>query len=697
MRVLQASANAADFFWAEISTQAPPPVLLSKLLPDIGAWYRSDAPVFHAPLAEGKLHMTAHRSSGVIVIEVERSPAQPLQDLFSRLRGFVEVLASRLELGSSLEATAAFIQELTRFDRVLVYRFDPDWNGHVVAEAGNGSLPSYLDLRFPAGDIPAQARALYVSNRVRIISDVDYQPVPIEPADTPGSALPLDLSLAQLRSVSPLHLEYMRNMGTAASMSISIMVDGALWGLVACHSAMPHTVPVTIRDACDFIVQSLGMRIAAQVHGEDASSRVALSRISARLLSAMTSDASWLDGLVSVPDDLLAQVEASGAAIVTPDRYLAIGSTPSEDDVRTLVSWLGGRGDEEIVSTHSLALELPSAVAYAGTASGIIAIRISELFPSWLIWFRPEVVSTVQWGGNPHKAVQEAGRIHPRKSFDAWREQVRLQAPVWSEAQLSAARDLRRAIVGIVLRNAEEMAQLSSELQRSNKELEAFSYSISHDLRAPFRHIVGFAQLLRERESGLDAKSQHYLQNISESALAAGKLVDDLLAFSQLGRTAILRKSVDMNKLVAEVVKSVTYATEGRDITWEIADLPVAWGDATLLRQVWFNLVENSVKYTRPRNPAVITISGQTDDEGTVYSVSDNGVGFDMAYASKLFGVFQRLQRSEDFEGTGIGLALVRRIIDRHNGDITATGEVDKGSSFVFALPNHEKKGRSRV
>jgi light-regulated signal transduction histidine kinase (bacteriophytochrome) len=697
LTVLQASANASDFFGTDVARQGPAPAYLAQVLPEIAAWYASETPVLQTVLGEGELHLTAHRSGGLIVIEIERSPIQPLQDLFSRLRGFVEVLSRHSDSDGSLGATATFIHELTGFDRVLVYRFDRDWNGHVVAEAGNGNLPSYLDLRFPAGDIPAQARALYAANRVRIISDVDYRPVPIEPASAPGTMAPLDLSGAQLRSVSPLHLEYMRNMGTAASMSVSIMVEDDLWGLVACHSARPHSVPVTIRDACDFIVQSLGMRIAAQANGEDAASRVALARISARLLSAMTSEASWLDGLVRAPDDLLAQVAASGAAIVTSDRYLSVGSTPSEAHVRSIVSWLSGRGDEEIVSTHSLAAEFAAAEAFAGSASGILAIRISELFPNWLIWFRPEVISTVQWGGNPHKVVQEAGRIHPRKSFDAWREQVRLNAPAWTEAELSAARDLRRAIVGIVLRNAEEMAQLSSELQRSNKELEAFSYSVSHDLRAPFRHIVGFSQLLRERESGLDAKSQHYLQHISESAVAAGKLVDDLLAFSQLGRTAILRKNVDMNKLVAEVVKSVLYEAEGRDIIWEIADLPVAWGDATLLRQVWFNLIENSVKYTRPRSPAVITISGWSEADATVFRVSDNGVGLDMTYAGKLFGVFQRLQRVEDFEGTGIGLALVRRILDRHNGTITATGEVDKGSAFVFALPNPETKGRAHV
>ena len=403
----------------------------------------------------------------------------------------------------------------------------------------------------------------------------------------------------------------------------------------------------------------------------------------------------WVDGLASAPEDLLAQVDASGAAIVTEDSYMAVGAAPAERHVRGIVEWLESQGDHEVISSSSLAVEFPPAEAFAGEASGIIAIRISGRYASWLIWFRPEAVRTVQWGGDPHKVVREDGRIHPRKSFDAWREQVRLCALPWTEAQLSAARDLRSAIVGIVLSKAEELAELSSELQRSNKELEAFSYSVSHDLRAPFRHIVGFAQLLRERENDLDPKSQHYLDTISESAIAAGRLVDDLLNFSQLGRATIIQKQVDMNKLVAEVVKSVTMMSKDRDIQWSIAKLPNAWGDATLLRQVWYNLVDNAVKYPRPRQPAVITIEGWAADESMFYRVTDNGVGFDMAYANKLFGVFQRLQRAEDFEGTGIGLALVRRIVDRHNGSITAIGKVDEGASFVFALPTPEKKGRA--
>ncbi len=689
MAVLQASANTKDCLGDTITHGKAPGGAIGERLDDIAAWHASEEPQLQ--IQAGNLSLGFHRAGSMIIAEAEMSSGDAADQVFLKLRGFAQQLAGQPDLSGALSSTVRLIESLTGFDRVLAYRFDKQWNGHVVAEAGNGRLPSYLDLRFPAGDIPAQARALYAANHIRIIPDADYVPVRIDPAHNPETGSPLDMSAAQLRSVSPIHLEYMRNMGTAASMSISIMVDGQLWGLIACHSHKPHNVTVVTREACDFIVQTLAMRIAAQEHADGAAHSVALARIQGRLLGAMSASQYWLDGLISNPSDLLAQVAAAGAAIVTGGDYVRIADAPEEPEVRRIIEWLDERPETEIFTSGALSLDMPGAEDFAAKASGIVAIRISELHPSWLIWFRPEVLRTVEWGGNPHKVIHEKGRIHPRVSFERWSDEVRLHCLPWADAEIAAARDLRAAIVGIVLRKAEELAQLSGELQRSNKELEAFSYSVSHDLRAPFRHIVGFAQLLREREGALDEKSKHYLETISEAALSAGRLVDDLLNFSQLGRASIVHKAVDMNKLVAEVVRSVMLSNTEREIVWAIEPLPNAWGDATLLRQVWFNLIENAVKYSRPRTPAEISVSGKAEEERTTYTVTDNGVGFDMTYVDKLFGVFQRLQRVEDFEGTGIGLALVRRIIERHHGLIRGEGEVDHGASFVFALPNQGK------
>jgi light-regulated signal transduction histidine kinase (bacteriophytochrome) len=692
--VVQASQNVADYLGETIELGRVPSGEVAAHLEPMSQWFVTDEPFYQAVLTSEQLSLVAHRRGERIVVEVERTEIRPVDEVFGTLRSFTHRLGTQADIPKSLAAAAEFVRQLTQFDRVLVYRFDPDWNGHVVAESNGGRLPVYLDLRFPSGDIPAQARALYSVNRLRIIPNATYVPVPILSVDEPDSA-PLDLSLSQLRSVSPVHLEYMRNMGTFASMSVSIIVDGAFWGLIACHSAEPHLISHATREICDFVAQSLAMRISALVRAEDAATRAALAVNTSHLLAAMTSTPDWVDGLLGASEALLAQVHAAGAAVVIDGRVRCIGSVPDEHSVMNIVEWLSKREGESHFATESLSSEMDGVDDIAGVASGVLAVSISKVHNSWLIWFRPELVRTVTWGGNPHKVIRESGRIHPRQSFDAWKELVRRQAAPWLATEEVAAQDLRAAIVGIVLRKAEELAQLSTELQRSNKELEAFSYSVSHDLRAPFRHIVGFAQLLRERETELDPKSQHYLQTISEAALSAGKLVDDLLNFSQLGRASVTKKPVDMNKLVAEVVKSVRLSALDRNIEWSIAKLPDAWGDATLIRQVWFNLIDNAVKYTRPRNPAKITIDGHVMDDIFIYNVRDNGVGFDMAYVGKLFGVFQRLQRAEDFDGTGIGLALARRIIERHNGSIKAVGEIDSGASFTFALPGPERKERA--
>jgi chemotaxis family two-component system sensor kinase Cph1 len=238
-----------------------------------------------------------------------------------------------------------------------------------------------------------------------------------------------------------------------------------------------------------------------------------------------------------------------------------------------------------------------------------------------------------------------------------------------------------------VLRRAEERAELTSQLQRSNKELESFSYSVSHDLRAPFRHIVGYTQLLRDREKSLSEQSRHYLDSINEAAVSAGQLVDDLLSFSQLGRTTLAVSPVDMSKLVQEIIRSVEPDVRNRRVEWRVQPLPATTGDAALLRQALYNLIDNALKYSRDRSPAIVTIRGEQTTTECIYTVRDNGVGFDMAYVHKLFGVFQRLHRMEEFAGTGIGLALTRRIIERHGGRIEAHGELDQGAEFRFALP----------
>jgi chemotaxis family two-component system sensor kinase Cph1 len=714
LRIVQASQNVPDRPGrpgADVIGRS-----LIEVLPEI-AGALADAPAAQ-PEGEGarylrtldldtaagprRYDLAVHRSGPLTVVELEEAAPGAgadlsLDALSPRLNAFVESLHRAETVAELCGLLAAEARRVTGFDRALVYRFDRDWHGTVVAEDGNGVLPSYLDLRFPASDIPAQARELYRRNRLRIIPDAGYVPVPIVPAVPPSTGAPLDLSQSILRSVSPVHVEYMRNMGTMASMSVSILVEGRLWGLISCHNKAPRRVPLQARNACDLLTRVFALQLAAKERSAEAEERLRLGAVGGRLLGYMTEADGFAAGLVAHADDLMVLADAEGVAIVAGDQCRLVGRTPAKAEVQRLCEWLAARdGDEDVWATDALGEVYPPAAGFTEVASGLLAISVSQTSPNAVLWFRPEVVQTVRWGGDPTKAAtpDPSGgpmRLHPRTSFEIWKETLRGRALPWSAAQIDAAKDLRAAILGIVLRRAEELAALSEELQRSNKELEAFSYSVSHDLRAPFRHIVGYSELLRTREGErLSDKGRHYLDTIVEAAFSAGTLVDSLLTFSQMGRNALKRVFGDMNLLVEEVRRKVMRdVPAGRQIRWQVGSLGRVYADPVMLRLVVENLLSNAVKYSRGRPDAVIEVGRAPDDRGeAVFFVRDNGIGFDMAYVNKLFGVFQRLHRVEEFEGTGIGLANVRRIVERHGGRVWAEGALGQGATFHFTLPD---------
>lgn len=705
LRVVQASVNAAELLRIGPGT-TPLGKRIEELFPgDVGRTVREalhDEAIDQRPSQiatieidiDRRFLVLAHRREGRLIVEFEQIVAGDLRSpevLYAQSTEFISALQAAGDPHSLQEIAVRQVRKLNGFDRVLLYQFDDAWHGTVVAEDGNDRLPKYLGLRFPADDIPAQARELYQLNRIRLIVNADYQSVPLEPAVNPATGRPLDLTFAALRSVSPIHLQYMRNMGTPASMSISVVSRGKLWGLIACHHSEPKNVPFAVRTACEFVGQILALQLEATQRAAEAERRVELKSRQSKLLESMAAyGPDFFDGLAADPESLLAIAGATGAAIVDDQRCRIVGHAPDERRIRALAAWLADNVVDEVFATDQIAAELPEFADLTSVASGVAAVAVSKLHPSYVLWFRAERATTVSWAGDPRKPPKVPGQetLHPRKSFEIWKETVRGRSLPFLPSEIEALVELRNSIIGVVLRRAEENAELSAELQRSNKELEAFSYSVSHDLRAPFRHIVGFSELLRERAAArLTPEDRRHLEIIADSAQTAGQLVDNLLAYSRMGRTKIEKHSVDLNELFAEARDDAMLDAGSRNIRWEIDPLPTVSADVSMMRSVAQNLLSNAVKFTRQREKAEIAVRCVEHSNEYVISVRDNGVGFDMAYVDKLFGVFQRMHRMEDFEGTGIGLANVRRIIARHGGRTWATGEVGRGAEIFFSLP----------
>lgn len=647
----------------------------------------------------GAFDVLVHRYDALLMLEFEavtRAGAADFRHLYPLVGNFLQQLDDTDTIETMSARAAGEIRGVTGFNRVLVYKFDDEGHGHVLAESNDGKLPSYLGQRFPASDIPRQARELYVANRIRLIGDANYVPSRLVPPENPLTGAANDLSFAALRSVSPVHLQYMRNMGTLASMSVSLMVKGKLWGLISCHNAAPCHLAFDKRTACEQLGQILALRVESREMRDELQFRLEVRRVMVSMLAGLTKGADFIENMGSVFPELLHFVRAGGAAIVVDDRIVGYGDTPDEAQLRELVAWLQANTHDDLYHTDRLGSEFAPAAAWRHNASGLLAMPISRIHKHYLLWFRPEIVYTIDWAGNPHaKAAAPASsgaaptQLSPRTSFDSWRETVHGTSAPWHQGEIEMALEFRTALLGIALERAEQMAELAEELGRANKELEAFSYSVSHDLRAPLRHIVGFSDLLLETAgTDMSDKHQRFLTNIKESARLAGKLVDDLLSFSQMGRAALQPVQVDMNELMRSCIDKLSLDTRGRRVEWHVGHLPPVVADPVFIQLALVNLLANAVKFTGTRDPAVIRVEGRSEAAATVFTVADNGVGFNMDYVHKLFGVFQRLHRMEDFQGTGIGLANVRRIVERHGGAVSATSAPGQGATFTFSIPH---------
>ncbi len=413
-----------------------------------------------------------HRSGGLLVVEIEPGAGPvTLQTAYRLNRTAAGRIQRATEPDELYRIAVEEVRRLTGFDRVMVYRFDEEWNGEVVAEDKSDGLNSFAGLHYPASDIPAQARALYRSNWLRLIVDVDYRPVPLVPVVDPLTGRPLDLSHATLRSVSPVHLEYLHNMGVTASMSISLMDRGELWGLIACHHySGPHRPPHEVRAAAELLGQMLSLRLVEGT-SQEAGRQIVLARSTLAALTTAVQDESRpaVASLTEGPHSVLHLVSAGGAVLFLEGREASVGVVPPTAVVHALVAHAAA-GKHDVLALDRVPDALPDLAPYKDRACGALVLRLSD--QQYVVWLRPELTQTVSWGGDPYNAaIAEAEgdevRISPRKSFERWQETVRGRSEPWSTVDTELARALRHDLIDALYGRTRRLASTAAILQRS--------------------------------------------------------------------------------------------------------------------------------------------------------------------------------------------------------------------------------------
>jgi light-regulated signal transduction histidine kinase (bacteriophytochrome) len=625
---------------------------------------------------QAALHLTVHQSGPYIVCEIEpRNEADG--SLLGSFYEMQEQLLDRTSLEEVLQEGVESVARLTGYEHVMIYRFHSNWDGEVVAERVSDRRPVYRGHRFPASDIPKQARELYRENMFRIIADVTYEPVSI----VARTDEPIDLSRAWLRSVSPIHLRYLLNMGVRASLSISIIVDDRLWGLIACH----HAEPRFLSHNCRRIVEFFGRQFSTQV-------TLALEQQRQRYLDRyqkvlqvphrfLGEEQSLTHHLESHGNALLELLEADGLILRLFGESRTVGEVPPGRECRRLMEWLGGQDIEEVWYTDYLSASYPGADDIVDRASGVLVLELPQE-GSRLVWLRAEVVRTIEWGGNPYEPVtqdEDTGRLSPRNSFETWKEQLDRHSKPWSPDQVAAARVFRQHMLEAVM---------GESRRRRSEQLDVIHQILRHDIQNKAGVIGAYADMLTDVE---EPRMKRYARRIAQASQDTIALTKSAWALTRVIRSGgeVERSSTDVNAVVERIVESMeaTYGDAAVTMDASKTDGETLLVEAgPLLDSVIRNLVSNAIKHNN-KDWKKVHVEVEEHPSTVQIRVADNGPGIPASEREKIFAEGEtRLEEAS----TGVGLYLVRLITRQHEGKVWVVDSKPEGSTFTVALQKTE-------
>jgi len=624
-----------------------------------------------------------HVYAGMTFMEIERSKDQPAA--FSVIQRILNRLRSCRSLSELFETTSEQVRKILGYDRVMIYEFDRDFHGKVIGESKEPHLEPFLGLHYPATDIPAMSRELLLKNRSRSIPDIQLPNERLSFNPDLGTAIPyLDLTMCQLRATSPVHIEYLEHMGVRATLTLAIVQEGKLWGLFACHHDSPRTPEFEERKIGEAIADLFSVRLF-ELQRDERRNRVASAqeseqkfleqiRVGDHYKLELNQDGKYLEGICI----------ADGAVAVSMDGVLcSIGTVPVNEDIMALRNWLIQCKDGELFVTDDLRKMVPIAAGFSTRIGGMLAARVSEVSQSYLLWFRVPHSQVIDWAGDPSKTLESARfddseqvRLSPRNSFAKWQEAVEDRSLPWEADEIATVSRIRKTILKL------EFQRTAANVMRSRQEFMQLIYAASHDLQEPLRTQLNYLDLLSEEMH--TAKHDEWLHFVGRASHAVNRmqtLIADLLDYASLGMQT-KREPIDLQSLLAEIQEDLSQAVDKKHAVIRVGKLPWFKGNRSELKQLFQNLLTNAIKYVSIDTIPNIEISVKREGRFVVFSIVDNGIGIAEEHFQKIFLMFQRLHRREQYDGTGIGLALCKKIVENYDGQIGLCSTVGKGSSF---------------
>lgn len=654
-----------------------------------------------------ELQVRLFMSANLYVLEFMDEDALNSQD---RLPEFLKLIKKGLssfeqdiDIYDYFNRIAVLIRDLTGFDRVMVYRFDINWDGEVIAESRVEEAESYLGLHFPASDIPPQARHLYTLNYIRHIADTSAEPVPVLPVLNPLTGQPLDMSFSSLRCFSPVHREYLRNMGVQASLSISLIQNGRLWGLIACHHLTPRRVSNALEEAATLIGRMASVKLLAIEADNQRKLINKSSHIMGELLKHITVNTEEVI-ISQLLTELLDLMKATGVMMKIEGKLYTQGEVPSAPIIDDLFTWLDNK--DQIAGSFSwnyLSEKFP--IADPAATAGLLVTPVSTDMRNCIVWLREEKPRTVKWAGNAQKNLTKDSdgiiRLTPRKSFEVWTELWRNRCEPWTQNEeevaamlglvltegLAQKSKLEQALAKQKLADA-ELAEKTERISEINRRKDEFLAVLAHELRNPLAPIRNATEILKIASPDL-SKITWSCNVLDRQLNHLTRLVDDLLDIARINQGHIeLKKTIlkiqDIIQSAVESNQSLINASR-QEFIQDLPQEPI-WveGDAIRLNQIVSNLINNACKYTQEGGR--IGLSVKLSESDVYIHVNDTGCGIEPIALPHLFDMFFRAKDGQG--GLGIGLYLVHNLVEKHGGDIKVlSAGPEKGSEFVVRLP----------